>query len=1373
MKEPNLSYQFKYEMFIFKYYRILFTIKGIPEGLKNKQQIRIQEIRDGENANLLIKASDKNYLETVESLLNQEFDVDDEDCHSFSAVDYAWISYDTLNKKPTNAKGEEEEEDKEEEPERIKIRDKANKIILCLLNANSRLPKLTVEFDYQKASKEVQGFIVMCESLHHDLINNDFEALKLKLDNYVDLLYFYDRYNMSLLAQAFDKKKFEIINFLNRISTGFHENLDQFYKEMEEKKRIELRHQHSINAKGLSEAHLLILRSRSKIGNNAKLFSSFWTSIEKAFKTIDEDDFCSKILKVAAQVKKIKLYFDLKHEAVYYLDPLRASTTKGTTYLNGTIYIGAKNLIDDLKNPEVFGVLSHELCHLSMLMTYMNTFNPFPMGKSKERAEFEHEVMKLCRENMKYESIVENAFGYEKNIQESELIVTAPQILMHYLGNDAKIIELKKKYFKLFDYCKIYIEPALLAAIPVLEMIEDPTVNINYRDLTDPMKAKILNCKISFQDENTTFNRVIGNDSEILEILSPDEIRNILKKDQPPKIGAICELKIRYTMVDREFMDRKKYDKLKMERTEKCKRFVKKYKKNYSIVKKEVEKSKIFILSDYAGAGKTTVFRDLAIKLKKEKKKTWVSFIDLKKFEDVYNKYRDDYDYLTIEEIKVILIAIVEPGSKLASKIFEKLFDHGRVILFFDGIDEICPRHSNLFMKIFDILKHSETNNQIWISTRPHYAGRLERIFETNAHSLVLYNQEQKISYIKEILTFNNITDEDEKTKIANRVYYFIWRMNFDPAYFYETEYPLIIEIITELHVQDGIPLTQTSYYKVYHGMVNKQREKVGSKIPNLDRDIFSKLSVWDVHKVLALIVFIGNDFYNRLNYELKELSLVKRWEWERKKGIWTSDMIQRYGLVLIDMDDPEDNRESIIFTHETYAEFFVAQFIIDFLFEENQSELEIHRKLKFFHIISNKLEIVRKFIYSYLKHEAREDKFHYPNSIKEYILGRITEMYEYLKEIEELENLYFFELFGRLTSNDQELRDSFWRKNEENCILSYVLFKYREFGYKIVQEVAEFTFGLNWHVSLNKSSCNLITDDRIENFRTENDTNEDEWLYMKNSLKLSLLVDKNFDASLKEIFFERMNFTSIENSNIVFEIVKIMRNAVSKEIFAKKCLDEIYLEIFSIDQLKFIINEVENYYDENRESLKNLLFIEHGEKTYFKYIDHAINGKNIQIFHTMQDFYLKYMDSWEDFRKMFLKARYDMIFMNAMKPEIYPHFKKFVQDVFKNNIHDFADHIEIELANGHEISADLYENIYDFIKLVFWDEDNTEPFTNAMKKFKIKEELQEETYEEDSFLTYDGIEYDLSDRDDHATVWTLNMIKLPLDQIAEIMGWN
>lgn len=145
------------------------------------------------------------------------------------------------------------------------------------------------------------------------------------------------------------------------------------------------------------------------------------------------------------------------------------------------------------------------------------------------------------------------------------------------------------------------------------------------------MKAKILYSPIIFQTVKTTFMQLIGDDLEILKFLMADDIRTMLMKNKPITISGICELNLKHSITERDFIEKRHLDDVKSKNYEKYKRGIEKFKKNFDSIKKEVESSRFFILSDHAGTGKTTIFKNYAIRLKNGNSNHWVSYIDLKR----------------------------------------------------------------------------------------------------------------------------------------------------------------------------------------------------------------------------------------------------------------------------------------------------------------------------------------------------------------------------------------------------------------------------------------------------------------------------------------------------------------------------------------------------------------------------------------------------------------------------------------------------------------------------------------------------------------------------------------------------------------------
>jgi len=974
------------------------------------------------------------------------------------------------------------------------------------------------------------------------------------------------------VLHALENAKFKIIDFLESgICAGPHEELSfmESYKELFEQDLKNLCKIHKINAKELPKTYILILRSKTKIGNNDQLYHTRWKCVEDAYNTLNKNPFCSLLLQVAAQIKSINIFFDFKFKSINYLNPLKAITTLGTTYPNGTIYIAAKGLEFDSTKHIVLATLAHELCHLAILVSYMNpNFDPFPLGESKEKNIFVNEVMKECRERQNEESIVSNAFEYETDVQESELIVTVAEMLMFYQYNPKRIKELHLTFENLFKYSNDVVIPELKRAIKALSKLQDPEINIKYESLTETMRKSFLHFNINLQGVDTTFYELFDGHDSCLKLLKADNIRDILLTGKGLKINQMCTLSLKYSMIERNVMNRNKYQKLKESGIQDYEYKVKRNSRNIFEIRKN---SKFFILSDYAGTGKTTFFKDSAIKIKKKETKFWVSYINLRKFDDIFADYEGKSEAEIKQDIYEIFYKIVKIGDKELSnfekELFKKLFEKGQVILFFDGVDEVCPKHTDTIMKIFNVLKKLEAKNEFWISTRPHHAPKIQQIFNVSPIAFVLYTMEEKVEFIKDILIKNGMTDKIEQTNAIGQINAFIFLLNWEPGFFSDPDHPLIIEIITELYSQHKLKLNITSHYELYEAMVDKQKEKVGDKIPSVERDPF-RFSVWDVHKALSILVIIGKLYDNTFtymtpngemykqgfNFILEDLAIIKKWKAEKESGRWTSDMIQRYGFVTVDIKASVEDRRSIEFSHKTYAEFFVAQYLIDFLFNNNFDEAEMIKMMRILEIAQGTPDLVNvcKFIFSYMTTVARKENHKFHPEIKKFLIFRIKETLEDL-ETSKLDGYSDpFVFFSKIVSFDVELTEKLWALNSPQNSFDKIILNSQNKFLELIIETTTYVFGDNWHERLNRSETKLMSDEQIEAMRDEVVESWHDWIFDKNILKFCDYLLKNFDIATQRTLHEKLiNHFHVKNVKVFNEVVTIMRYIYDREIEA------------------------------------------------------------------------------------------------------------------------------------------------------------------------------------------------------------------------------
>jgi len=599
-------------------------------------------------------------------------------------------------------------------------------------------------------------------------------------------------------------------------------------------------------------------------------------------------------MKVAAKFKKLKIYFDFKHDSTYYMDPATSYYSKGIIYEGGSIFIGAKYLTDENKKTEVFGVLAHELCHLAVYIAFMNrNFDPFPTGESDLKRRFIDQVMVQCKEIEELEKIIANVFiSYPENIQDSEMIVTVPQMMMQYVNNSAKIEELEETFDELFKYSREVVEPELDRALVMLEKIENEEKSVKFDKLTEPMKARILHSTIEFQGVETSFFELVGNDIQILNLLQPKEIKKMLLDYGKIQICKIKTSNNESAIIERHFLDSGFYDFLMFphdltnKKTKKDsylhkKNQIEKYKHNLQTIQ-EAYYSKIIMIEDHAGMGKTTCFMDLAIRFKQINKNFWVSFVFLKNCAKAFHEIDKKVENLNF------FLKIIKTDSDIETEIFKKLFSEGRVIFLFDGLDEISHKAAQNIGNILEDLIKNENKNRFWISTRPHCSSKSFKNYRwISTYRLAPLNDEEKKNYIKNILKSNNIIEESSQIEIVDKIMTHFEDLKEKSSNLSEVDNLLMIQMVTELYIHKSQMFDPENRFEMYQEMIDMQKDKLGDKVPTSERDRDVKFSIWDVHRVLAIKMIF--------NYSLQNLSIMKKWE--KCRHNWTSEMIQRYGF--------------------------------------------------------------------------------------------------------------------------------------------------------------------------------------------------------------------------------------------------------------------------------------------------------------------------------------------------------------------------------------------------------------------------------------------------------------------------------------------
>lgn len=464
--------------------------------------------------------------------------------------------------------------------------------------------------------------------------------------------------------------------------------------------------------------------------------------------------------------------------------------------------------------------------------------------------------------------------------------------------------------------------------------LTESSIDISWFDFTEDYQKKLLSIKIEF----------LGNWFELKHILN-SKLWMALSCLPLSELVGEKELKIKAKRLkscegftDRKFVldgNQAKYYHPSLEFTD------------LEIMEKTRLTGKV-IIAGLPGSGKSCILIEITRKLQEKFPSHWVAYIDLKQHYQTFDRTSTN---VTFEELASQLVATED--NMFEREIFKHLYGEGRTVTLFDGFDEISPKFKE---KVSSFLAkfNEQSGNQLWITTRTHLQGHLKKTLDCQSYQLVDLNEKDQIAF----LTSYWRVDDDLKIKdFVNK----FSKLIRDTESFVGS--PLLLRMIAEtykskiLNQESGDFLSDFNLFTLYldyvgQMFVNWRHEKGhSSREDQLLIDLKSE-NVMDVHQKVALEFF--NDPEN-----LTKLSIDVSYN----KNVWTPDAIARVGLIHFEsVFNMMFNAVQVFqFLHRTFAEFFVAYFIVTNITEKKNSVGAVKLFLKT--LTDSGVEMILKFI--------------------------------------------------------------------------------------------------------------------------------------------------------------------------------------------------------------------------------------------------------------------------------------------------------------------------------------------------------------------------------------------------------------------------
>lgn len=423
---------------------------------------------------------------------------------------------------------------------------------------------------------------------------------------------------------------------------------------------------------------------------------------------------------------------------------------------------------------------------------------------------------------------------------------------------------------------------------------------------------------------------------------------------------------------------------------------------NMSDVLKKIFVTRFLILSDEAGTGKTFTFEQIAIRLKREHPTKWVSYIDLKDFTRFYNASG------FVGNVDQLLENILNLGTEneFEMEIFKAQFRSGQVILLWNGFDEISPIFSEFIENVMLNIYNNSTNIQ-FVCTRPLYADQLEDLFNVSSHGLLPFTVREQKEFIEKYFHSENVS-LSEIDKYVDKVYQIAAKQQFTT--------PLMLKMMVEVH-EDIELFSLQNIYEIYESFIGKKVDIWQAKSSfarELTKYFLSGRKLFNIMKIYQKFALLSEFF---LNKNVKNLQIMKT---EIPKALPLHE-ITRMGILYINSEDEFE------FAHKTFAEFFVAQFIIENIYQlENSTEFD-ENILDIFQYL-NKNEVVANFIINFLYNQKEKKLFSFRSDIKQLLVTKYNNTFVNMMY---LGTHTVFEMLFKLFGMDKDILKSMLRVNE------------------------------------------------------------------------------------------------------------------------------------------------------------------------------------------------------------------------------------------------------------------------------------------------------------------------------------------------------
>jgi len=374
---------------------------------------------------------------------------------------------------------------------------------------------------------------------------------------------------------------------------------------------------------------------------------------------------------------------------------------------------------------------------------------------------------------------------------------------------------------------------------------------------------------------------------------------------------------------------------------------------------------KIMLIADRAGMGKSTVLTHLSEQIKQNFPAHWLVRIDLNDYtEQLKTQKGKKMDKARV--LDFILNQVLKLESHFEKELFKKSFEGNeisKVVLMVDGFDEISPSYKETVIDMLQVLKQTSLE-QLWVTTRTHLREELEDNMQQLSYTLQPFSEVEQVEFLKKFWLENSDLEHKDEHRLE----------------IYATA--LIRKLAQSISDKDreftGIPLQTRMLAEAFREKFRSFYESKKSK-PELPQ----KLDLLGLYKTFIdrkyNIFFTEKSKFEQSNIHAERIRErdLKNIQLEHQllafEALFPEDQVtflQSYDRTTFSDEElamigiAQRNKEGKPhFIHRTFAEYFVADFLINQLTKKTKQNAQVKELLLNEVLLQKDCHVIRAFM--------------------------------------------------------------------------------------------------------------------------------------------------------------------------------------------------------------------------------------------------------------------------------------------------------------------------------------------------------------------------------------------------------------------------